>query len=184
MAVEISDENFSEIKEKIRKTEIEINELTEKIKSKEPERERITANYESKKADYESFRREYVYQSTSGIYFLIVSAIAFVFIAYGVITHSMLTFMIIPAAVLLAAGIFGKYMGVTKFNKMKPEMDDKQMAYDVAKEGYDLFMKDYNSDVNTLLKKQYEWESVENNMIEAKKDAWIAAQNKNAAKAE
>ena len=90
----------------------------------------------------------------------------------------MVTFMIIPAAVLLAAGILGKIKGDAKFQKMKVVMDEKEMSYQVAKEGYDLFMKDYNSDVALLNKKQYEWENVENNMIEAKKDAWIAQQKK------
>ncbi len=178
MAEEIKIDNISAIKERIRETERQINDLTEKIKSKEDEKAKVSANFEDKKKDYEEYRRQFVYQSTSGVYFLAVSFIAFVFVAYNVLNHSMVAFMIIPAAVLLAAGILGKIKGDAKFQKMKVVMDEKEMSYQVAKEGYDLFMKDYNSDVALLNKKQYEWENVENNMIEAKKDAWIAQQKK------
>ena len=176
--MEIKNDNINAIKLQIQQTESDINVLTNRLESMEEERAKLTADYEDKKTDFETFKRQYAEQSTYGVYFLIVSFIAFVFVAYKVIRNEMIGFMIIPATILFVIGLAGKIMGDRKFHTMKNEMGDKEMAYADSKKVYDDFMAVYNADANLLEEKQYEWELVENNMIEAKKDAWIAAKKK------
>lgn len=174
-----NNENINAIKRQIQQTEADINALTNRLESMDEEKKKVTADYEDKKTAFEAFKRQYADQSTYGVYFLIISFIAFVFIAYKVIRNEMVGFMIIPAAILFIIGLAGKIMGDRKFQAMKQEMGDKEMAYADSKKVYDDFMAVYNQDADMLEKKQYEWELVENDMIEAKKDAWIAQHKKN-----
>lgn len=180
---EAESRKINSIKEQIKETETDIRVLNERIKSMEGAREKISSEYEGKKNEFEEFKRQYAQQSTYGLYFLAVSFIAFVYIAVKVLNHSMVTFMIIPAAVLLAVGIAGRVMGDRKFQSMKKQMIDVEMSYTEVKDKYDTFMEGYNADVRDLEKKQYAWELAENDMIEAKKDAWIAEKKRKAATA-
>lgn len=171
-------ENVSALKKQVEQTEAEIRVLTERVKAMEPEKEQLTAEYNDEKAKFEGFKRQYAEQSTYGIYFLAVSFIAFVYVTVRVLNNSLVTFMFWPALILLLIAIGGKIMGDQKFQKMKKEMGDKEMSYAETKHRYDEFMAIYNADADELERKHYEWESAENERIEAKKDAWIAEQKK------
>ncbi|MBR6274423.1 MAG: hypothetical protein IKR27_05375 [Lachnospiraceae bacterium] len=173
-----NNENVNALKKQVEQTEAEIRVLTERIKAMEPEKEQITTEFNAQKANFESFKRKYAEQSTYGIYFLAVSFIAFVYVTIKVLNNSLVSFMFWPALILLVVAIAGKIMGDQKFHKMKAEMGDKEMAYAETKHRYDEFMAIYNADADELERKHYEWESAENDRIEAKKDAWIAEQKK------
>ena len=182
--MELDNTNVDKFKKQVEQTEIEIRMLTERIKDMEPEREKISLEYEGKKSAFDKFRRKYVEQSTYGIYFLAVSFIAFVYITYRVLKNTIVGFMFWPALALLVIAIIGKIRGDQKFQKMKVIMADKEATFNEVKQRYDEFMAIYNADAEELERKQYQWEAAENDRIEAKKDAWIAAQKKNNASAE
>ena len=172
----LENDNVEMFRKQVQQTEAEIRMLTDRLKSMDPEKERVTAEYEDQKTKFEEFKRRYVEQSTFGIYFLAVSFIAFVYITIRVLKNSIVGFMFWPALVLLLIAIAGKLLGDRKFQRMKVEMGDREMKFSETKHRYDEFMAVYNTDVEELEKKQYEWEAAENDRIEAKKNAWIAEQ--------
>jgi hypothetical protein len=65
---------------------------------------------------------------------------------------------------------------------MTSKMDAKEAEYNKVKADYDEFMSEYTGTEVALEKKQYQWELVENDMIEARKDAWVAKQRAEAKK--
>ena len=93
-----------------------------------------------------------------------------------VLDHEIVDFFFYPALVLFVAGIVLKVIGGAKFKKMKPVMEEKTNTYETTKAAYEKFMENYNVIELELEKKQYQWELVENDMIEARKDAWEAQQ--------
>ncbi|MGN0166381.1 MAG: hypothetical protein ACI39R_09400 [Lachnospiraceae bacterium] len=174
--MELNSENIDLIKKKIADTEADIDNLNEEINGMAEEKAKLTEAYTTAKEDYENYLDEYTEKSSSGLYFLIVSTITFVVITFMVLNHSIVDFFFYPALVLFIAGIILKVIGGARFKKMKPVMEEKTKVYESSKEAYEKFMEGYNATELELEKKQYQWELVENDMIQARKDAWEAAQ--------
>lgn len=172
--MELQNENIDLIKGRIAETEAEINRLTEEINGMAEEKEKLKTNYEETKAEFENFKSDYTEKSTSGLYFLVVTAIVFVVILVMVLDHEIVSFFLYPATALLVVAIILKLIGGAKFRKLKASFDTQVKNYDDAKNSYDEFMKKYNELESQLEKKQYEWESIENDRIEARKLEWEA----------
>jgi chromosome segregation ATPase len=169
-------ENMEVIRKRIAETEADIDALNEELQNKVDEKAEITAKYESVKADYDDYKYKYTRQSTNGNYLLIVSGIVFVVIAYLALTDKIVDFMMIPSGAIFAVAIVLKFINFLKFRTMTPKMDAKEAEYTKVKATYDEFMAEYTGTEVALEKKQYQWELVENDMIEARKDAWVAQQ--------
>lgn len=172
----LNNENIDLIKKRIADTEADIDRLNAEIKGMEEEKNTLKEAYNTAKEDYESYKDLYTEKSSSGLYFLIVSTIVFVVILFKVLDHEIVDFFLYPAAALFVVGIVLKLVGGAKFKNMKPVMEEKTKTYESCKEAYEKFMDNYNATELELEKKQYQWELDENDMIEARKDAWEAQQ--------
>jgi chromosome segregation ATPase len=178
----LDNENMEEIRKRIAETEAGIDALNEELQNKVDEKAAITAKYESVKADYDDYKYKYTRQSANGNYLLIVSGIAFVVIAYLALTDKIIDFMMLPSGAIFAVAIILKFINFLKFKAMTSKMDAKEAEYNKVKADYDEFMSEYTGTEVALEKKQYQWELVENDMIEARKDAWVAKQRAEAKK--
>jgi chromosome segregation ATPase len=178
----LDNENMEEIRKRIAETEADIDALNEELQNKVDEKAAITAKYESVKADYDDYKYKYTRQSANGNYLLIVSGIAFVVIAYLALTDKIIDFMMLPSGAIFAVAIILKFINFLKFKAMTSKMDAKEAEYNKVKADYDEFMSEYTGTEVALEKKQYQWELVENDMIEARKDAWVAKQRAEAKK--
>jgi hypothetical protein len=178
----LDNENMEEIRKRIAETEADIDALNEELQNKVDEKAAITAKYESVKADYDDYKYKYTRQSANGNYLLIVSGIAFVVIAYLALTDKIIDFMMLPSGAIFAVAIILKFINFIKFKAMTSKMDAKEAEYNKVKADYDEFMSEYTGTEVALEKKQYQWELVENDMIEARKDAWVAKQRAEAKK--
>jgi hypothetical protein len=178
----LDNENMEEIRKRIAETEADIDALNEELQNKVDEKAAITAKYESVKADYDDYKYKYTRQSANGNYLLIVSGIVFVVIAYLALTDKIIDFMMLPSGAIFAVAIILKFINFLKFKAMTSKMDAKEAEYNKVKADYDEFMSEYTGTEVALEKKQYQWELVENDMIEARKDAWVAKQRAEAKK--
>ncbi len=178
----LDNENMEEIRKRIAETEADIDALNEELQNKVDEKAAITAKYESVKADHDDYKYKYTRQSANGNYLLIVSGIAFVVIAYLALTDKIIDFMMLPSGAIFAVAIILKFINFLKFKAMTSKMDAKEAEYNKVKADYDEFMSEYTGTEVALEKKQYQWELVENDMIEARKDAWVAKQRAEAKK--
>lgn len=174
--MELNNESMDIIRKRIDETEADIDRLNSEIKDMVDEKNSLETAYTTAKEEYENYKTYYTEKSTSGLYFLIVTAIVFVVILFQVLTNSLITFYIYPATILFVVGIVLRAIGGAHFKKLKPVMEEKTKNYESSKEAYETFMTGYNATELELEKKQLQWELVENDMIEARKDAWVAQQ--------
>lgn len=174
--MELNNESIESIRKRIDETEQEIDKLNAEINGMADEKNRLETAYNTAKEDYESFKSYYTEESTSGLYFFIVSALTFVVILFLVLTDEIVDFFIYPATALLVVSIVLRVIGTSRFKNHTPAMEEKTKVYESSKEAYEKFMETYTATETELEKKQYQWELVENDMIEARKDAWVAQQ--------
>lgn len=174
--MELNNESMDIIRKRIDETEADIDRLNSEIKDMADKRNSLETAYAAAKEEYENYKTYFTDKSSSGLYFLIVTAIVFVVILVQVLSNNIITFHIYPAAILFAAGIVLRVIGSVRFKKLKPVMEEKTKNYESSKEAYETFMAGYNATELELEKKQLQWELVENDLIEARKDAWVAQQ--------
>lgn len=165
----------AEIKEKVVAIQKSIDEMNDEIATLDVTKNELQTSYDEKKATYEAAKEEYLERSSTGKCFLWVAGIAFVLVAILSANNTLEDFMMIPATVLLVVAIVGRYLGVAKFKSLKNDMVAKDKDYTDAKKALKEFMEGYSEKELALEKKQYEWELVENDRIQAKIDAWEAA---------
>lgn len=170
----IQNESMEEIQAIVDGIEKEINVMNAELEGLDEEKNTLSGNYEAAKEKYEAAKEEYLEKSSTGKYFLIICAVTFVIMAFLTISNAMIDFMMIPATALLVVAIVLRYLGIVKFKSLKESMLETDKAHQEAKNAYDEFMKSYNEKELKLEKKQYEWELVENDRIEARKEAWEA----------
>lgn len=174
--MEFNTENIDLIKNRIKEAEADIDRINENLKGMEEEKNVLETAYKTAKEDYEDYKAYYTEKSSTGLYFLVINIIVFAVILFGVLDNEMIDFFLIPSGILLVIAIVIKLISQHKFKQLKPVMEEKTKTYEEAKKAYGEFKANYDATELELEKKQYEWELVENDMIEARKDAWEAQQ--------
>lgn len=174
--MELNNESMDIIRKRIDETEADIDRLNSEIKNMTDEKNSLETAYTTAKEEFENYKSYYTDKSTSGLYFLLVATIVFLVILFRVLSNSIVAFYLYPATALFAVGIVLRVIGSIRFKKLKPVMEEKTKTYESSKEAYEKFMAGYSETELELEKKQLQWELVENDMIEARKDAWVAQQ--------
>ncbi len=174
--MELNNESIESIRKRIDETEKNIDKLNAELNGMEEEKNSLENAYNAAKEDYENYRGVYAEKSTAGLYFFIVAAIVFAVILIQVLSHNMVKFFLYPAAVIFIIAAVLKLIHGRRFHALTPVMKKKAEDYEAAKEAYEKFMQVYTGTASELEKNQYQWELDENDMIEARKDAWVAQQ--------
>lgn len=163
-----------EIKAKVIEIQKSIDVMNDEIAELDVTKNELKSDYDTKKEIYEKAKDEYIEKSSTGKCFLIVTIVAFVIAAALTLNNTVEDFFMLPATCLLVVAIVLRYIGVSKFKSLKQAMLQKDNDNTEAKKAYDEFMTSYKEKELALEKKQYEWELVENDRIQAKITEWEA----------